>query len=72
MPLYIDRLTTKIRLTKRCLSGFELYSCWVPLETGKFDKNDKCGENGKFDEHLRFQIRCQEAPLVKWQFWRKW
>ena len=29
---YIYRLNyTKIRLTMLCLSGFELYSCWVPL-----------------------------------------
>ena len=26
-----DRLNTKIRLTMLCLSGFELYSRWVPL-----------------------------------------
>ena len=25
------RLNTKIRLTMLCLSGFELYSRWVPL-----------------------------------------
>ena len=25
------RLSTKIRLTMLCLSGFELYSRWVPL-----------------------------------------
>ena len=31
MPIYIDRLYTKIRLTMLCLSGFELYSCWAPL-----------------------------------------
>ena len=30
MPLS-DRLNTKIRLTMLCLSGFELYSRWVPL-----------------------------------------
>ena len=29
MPIY--RLNTKIRLTILCLSGFELYSRWVPL-----------------------------------------
>ena len=29
MPVYIYRLNTKIRLTMLCLSGFELYSCWV-------------------------------------------
>ena len=28
---YIYRLTTKIRLTMLYLSGFELYSRWVPL-----------------------------------------
>ena len=28
---YIYRLTTKIRLTMLFLSGFELYSRWVPL-----------------------------------------
>ena len=28
---YIYRLNTKIRLTMLCLSGFELYSHWVPL-----------------------------------------
>ena len=27
-------LTTKIRLTMLCLSGFELYSRWVPLFNG--------------------------------------
>ena len=33
MPIYIYRLNTKIRLTMLCLSGFELYSCWVlPLK----------------------------------------
>ena len=26
-------LNTKIRLTMLCLSGFELYSRWVPLAT---------------------------------------
>ena len=30
---YIYRLNTKIRLTMLCLSGFELYSRWVPLKT---------------------------------------
>ena len=30
MPKTI-RLNTKIRLTILCLSGFELYSRWVPL-----------------------------------------
>ena len=30
MPIY--RLNTKIRLTMLCLSGFELYSRWVPPE----------------------------------------
>ena len=28
---YIYRLNTKIGLTMLCLSGFELYSHWVPL-----------------------------------------
>ena len=28
---HIYRLNTKIRLTILCLSGFELYSRWVPL-----------------------------------------
>ena len=28
---YIFCLNTKIRLTMLCLSGFELYSRWVPL-----------------------------------------
>ena len=28
---YIYRFNTKIRLTMLCLSGFELYSRWVPL-----------------------------------------
>ena len=31
MPTYIYRLNTKIRSTMQCLSGFELYSRWVPL-----------------------------------------
>ena len=31
MPTYIYRLNTKIRSTMLCLSGFELYSRWVPL-----------------------------------------
>ena len=31
LPKYIYRLNTKIRLTMLCLSGFELYSRWVPL-----------------------------------------
>ena len=32
MPLYIYRLNTIIRLTLMlCLSGFELYSRWLPL-----------------------------------------
>ena len=30
MPIS-TRLNTKIRLTMLCLSGFELYSRWVPL-----------------------------------------
>ena len=29
--VYIYRLTTKMRLTMLCLSGFELYSRWLPL-----------------------------------------
>ena len=29
--MYIYRLNTKIRLTMLYLSGFELYSRWVPL-----------------------------------------
>ena len=29
---YIYRLNTKIRLTMLCLSGYELYSRWVPLK----------------------------------------
>ena len=28
---YIYRLKTTIRLTMLCLSGFEIYSRWVPL-----------------------------------------
>ena len=32
---YIYRLNTKIRLTMLCLSGFELYSRWVPLSLHK-------------------------------------
>ena len=31
LPKYIYPLNTKIRLTMLCLSGFELYSRWVPL-----------------------------------------
>ena len=31
---YIYHLNTKIRLTILCLSGFELYSRWVPLKIG--------------------------------------
>ena len=31
---YIYRLNTKIRLTILSLSGFELYSRWVPLRNG--------------------------------------
>ena len=30
MPIS-NRLSTKIRLTMLCLSGFEVYSRWVPL-----------------------------------------
>ena len=30
---YIYRLNTKIRLTMLCLSGFELYSRWLPLKS---------------------------------------
>ena len=30
MP-YVYHLNTKIRLTMLCLSGFDLYSRWVPL-----------------------------------------
>ena len=33
MPIY--RLNTKIRSTMLCLSGFELYSRWVPLSNGQ-------------------------------------
>ena len=44
---YINRLNTKIRSTMLCLSGFKLYSRWVPLtysfitrwNTSKFVKN---------------------------------
>ena len=32
--VYIYRLNTEIRLTILCLSGFELYSRWVPLTQG--------------------------------------
>ena len=31
LKIFIYRLTTKIRSTMLCLSGFELYSRWVPL-----------------------------------------
>ena len=34
--LYIYRLNTKIRSSMLCLSGFELYSRWVPLEEAKW------------------------------------
>ena len=41
---YIYRLNTKIRLTMLCLSGFELYSSWVPasyaLVTRRFLSRD--------------------------------
>ena len=30
----MHHLNTKIRLTMLCLSGFELYSRWVPLSHG--------------------------------------
>ena len=33
LPKYIYPLNTKIRLTMLCLSGFELYSRWVPLNS---------------------------------------
>ena len=33
LPKYIYHLNTKIRLTMLCLSGFELYSRWVPLNS---------------------------------------
>ena len=35
----ISRLNTKIRLTMLCLSGFDLYSCWVPLVHPSFWKS---------------------------------
>ena len=45
----IYRLNTKIRLTMLCLSGFELYSRWVPLidycelvNNSLWDKGDCC------------------------------
>ena len=31
MPISIVFENTKVRLTMLCLSGFELYSRWVPL-----------------------------------------
>ena len=34
MPVY--RVNTKILLTMLCLSGFELYSRWVPLHIEEF------------------------------------
>ena len=33
--IYIYRLNTKMRLRMLCLSGFELYSRWVPLRVVK-------------------------------------
>ena len=33
---YCTRFKTKIRSTMLCLSGFELYSRWVPLIVAKF------------------------------------
>ena len=33
--IYIYRLNTKMRLRMPCLSGFELYSRWVPLRVVK-------------------------------------
>ena len=30
-PAYIYRLNIKMRLTMLCLSGFELYARWMPL-----------------------------------------
>ena len=35
MRAYVYRLNTKIRVTILCLSGFELYSRWVPLKQTK-------------------------------------
>ena len=35
MPIYIHPLNAKIRLAMLCLSGFELYSRWVPLKDHK-------------------------------------
>ena len=35
MPIS-NRLSSKIHLTMLCLSGFELYSRWVPLLIGLF------------------------------------
>ena len=34
MPISTVQILTKIRLTMLCLSGFELYSRWVPLSRG--------------------------------------
>ena len=36
LPKYIYCLNTKIRLTLLCLSGYELYSRWVPLNSFSF------------------------------------
>ena len=33
------RLNSKIRLTTVCLSGFELYSRWVPLSSGHISES---------------------------------
>ena len=33
----MHRLNTKTRLIMLCLSGFELYSRWVPLKRGKME-----------------------------------
>ena len=45
MPIY--RLNTKIRLTMLCLSGFELYSRWVPLHKSIYSCVDLKGKLGR-------------------------
>ena len=39
MPISGYRFNTKMRLTMLCLSGFELYSRWVPLMLVKLLEN---------------------------------
>ena len=57
------KIFTKIRLTMLCLSGFELYSRWVPL----LIHNDKSFENRCSKTEI---LSCEKVP-ISWEFRRR-